>query len=428
MLQDWLISSGGSLGKKYISMMDFRGASWVGDIYQKFEAMCMEVEETICEDAVKFVESQVHNVGSNMKKFYTDVMQDLASTDSTAPVKLPVANLPLDSHADAKIDEDKKASNKKDSNKVVNLFTNDHKVIDREDGDQVSSLDEHVKLGGNSCSRGSSKISFSMQDTKGEQHEGTTVGCKKVPNKDCCQKITSKNQVLQNQDEASSVSEIIHEHATNEHMVLASPQASVEVVGWEWDSREEEKEIGSCEGFDVDDFTVHGPLSTDVLSSRTGEGLARDFIETDSSVKLDVLGDSKTCQLTGELVYSGKKNAGNEDVIENSDKTDLEADTTDDDEIKLEETCVFVNDNNVSFASYKDKQPWSYKKKMRDAFSLKKKLSRRQEYKKLVTQYGNANMSSSLTCVDTVTHTVSPESNKPELRTGEYCESDWELL
>lgn len=67
-------------------------------------------------------------------------------------------------------------------------------------------------------------------------------------------------------------------------------------------------------------------------------------------------------------------------------------------------------------------------KKMREAFSLKKKLSRRQEYKKLVTQYGDANMSSSLTCVDTVPHTVSPESNKPELQPREFCESDWELL
>lgn len=49
-----LCSSGDSSGKKYMSMMDFRGASWVGDIYQKFEAMCMEVEETICEVSIFF--------------------------------------------------------------------------------------------------------------------------------------------------------------------------------------------------------------------------------------------------------------------------------------------------------------------------------------------------------------------------------------
>lgn len=232
-----------------------------------------------CEqDAVKFVESQVHNVGSNVKKFYADVMQDLASPDSTAPVKLPVPDLPPDSHADAKIDENKKTSDKEDSNKVVNLFTNDLKVIDREDGDQVSSLDEHVKQGVNSCSRGSIKGSLSMQVIKGKQHKDTTFCCKKVPKKDCCWKTTSNNQVSENQ-EVSLVSEIIHEHATTDHMVLASPQASVEVVGWEWDSREEEKEMGSCEGIDVDDFTVHGSLSTDVPSSQTiGKGLAQDYI------------------------------------------------------------------------------------------------------------------------------------------------------
>lgn len=58
---------------------------------------------------------------------------------------------------------------------------------------------------------------------------------------------------------------------------------------------------------------------------------------------------------------AGKKDAGNKDVIEINDNTDLKVDTTDEDEIKLEETCVFVNENNVSFASYKEGKPWSYK-------------------------------------------------------------------
>lgn len=30
-------------------IMDFKGVSWVGDVYQKFEAMCVEAEEIICE-------------------------------------------------------------------------------------------------------------------------------------------------------------------------------------------------------------------------------------------------------------------------------------------------------------------------------------------------------------------------------------------
>lgn len=192
-----------------------------------------------------------------MKKFYADVMQDLASTDSTTdPVKQPVTDLPLDSYADTTIDKNKKSSNKEDTKEVGNLFTDDLKVIDREDGDQVTSLDEHVKHRANACSRGSIKESVSVQDTKGERYENT-----------------------ENQDQASLGSEKIHENATTEHMAVASPQASVEVVGWEWDSREEEEEVNSCEGIDVDDFTVDGPISNDVLSSRTiVEGLWQDSI------------------------------------------------------------------------------------------------------------------------------------------------------
>lgn len=65
---------------------------------------------------------------------------------------------------------------------------------------------------------------------------------------------------------------------------------------------------------------------------------------------------------------------------------------------------------------------------MREAFSLTKTSSRRQEYKKLVAQYEDVNTNSSLTFADTVKHTVYPESDTAELQTREFCESDWELL
>lgn len=32
-----------------MSTMDLKGIAWVGNIYQKFEAMCLEVEETMYE-------------------------------------------------------------------------------------------------------------------------------------------------------------------------------------------------------------------------------------------------------------------------------------------------------------------------------------------------------------------------------------------
>ncbi|KAI9093398.1 hypothetical protein K1719_027412 [Acacia pycnantha] len=49
--------------------MDVKGITWVANIYQKFENMCLEAEEMIHEE--------MHTVGEGVKKFYDDVMEDL---------------------------------------------------------------------------------------------------------------------------------------------------------------------------------------------------------------------------------------------------------------------------------------------------------------------------------------------------------------
>ncbi|CAH8365218.1 unnamed protein product, partial [Eruca vesicaria subsp. sativa] len=58
------------------------GITWVGNVYHKFEAMCLEVEELIVQDTTKYVESQVQTVGNSMKKFCSDVVQDFLPDDS----------------------------------------------------------------------------------------------------------------------------------------------------------------------------------------------------------------------------------------------------------------------------------------------------------------------------------------------------------
>ncbi|XP_019093110.1 PREDICTED: uncharacterized protein LOC104749764 isoform X2 [Camelina sativa] len=76
--------------------MDFKGIKWVGNVYQKFEAMCLEVEEIIVQDTAKYVENQVHTVGNSVKKFCSDVVQDLLpdGDDSVGSGKpLPVSML-----------------------------------------------------------------------------------------------------------------------------------------------------------------------------------------------------------------------------------------------------------------------------------------------------------------------------------------------
>ncbi|EOA27143.1 hypothetical protein CARUB_v10023243mg, partial [Capsella rubella] len=76
-------------------IMDFKGIKWVGNVYQKFEAMCLEVEEIIVQDTAKYVENQVHTVGNSVKKFCSDVVQDLLPDDDSvgSGKPLPVSML-----------------------------------------------------------------------------------------------------------------------------------------------------------------------------------------------------------------------------------------------------------------------------------------------------------------------------------------------
>ncbi|XP_075644959.1 uncharacterized protein LOC142615943 [Castanea sativa] len=61
-----------------MSIMDLnhKGITWVGNFFQKLEAVCQEVDDIVSKDTVKYVENQLQNIGGNVKKFYSDVVQD----------------------------------------------------------------------------------------------------------------------------------------------------------------------------------------------------------------------------------------------------------------------------------------------------------------------------------------------------------------
>ncbi|XP_011002528.1 PREDICTED: uncharacterized protein LOC105109499 isoform X4 [Populus euphratica] len=86
-----------------MTIMDLKGITWVGDSYLKFEARLLEVEEIMRVEAVKYVENQMQTVSNNVRKFYSDVMQDLCSPDSEDPANGAVSKFPVDSAADVGI-------------------------------------------------------------------------------------------------------------------------------------------------------------------------------------------------------------------------------------------------------------------------------------------------------------------------------------
>ncbi|XP_050872808.1 uncharacterized protein LOC127075371 isoform X2 [Lathyrus oleraceus] len=72
--------------------------NWVGNIYQKFEAVCHEVDGIVGQDAVKYLENRVLNVGDNMKKLYSDVVHELRpfpALSGPAPTKYEAHSVAL---------------------------------------------------------------------------------------------------------------------------------------------------------------------------------------------------------------------------------------------------------------------------------------------------------------------------------------------
>ncbi|GAV57377.1 hypothetical protein CFOL_v3_00914 [Cephalotus follicularis] len=71
-----------------------KGLSWVGNIYQKFEDMCMEVDDIMTpQETFKYVENQFNTVGANVKQFWSDLVQDVLSSMNTNEKEDPNSSL-----------------------------------------------------------------------------------------------------------------------------------------------------------------------------------------------------------------------------------------------------------------------------------------------------------------------------------------------
>lgn len=86
----------------------------MGNVYQKFEAMCLEVEDVVCQETAKYVETQVQTVGSSVKKFYAEVLQDLLPPSSLDHKDNEGSGLPLENNAAIGTYEKPKQSSKED--------------------------------------------------------------------------------------------------------------------------------------------------------------------------------------------------------------------------------------------------------------------------------------------------------------------------
>ncbi|KAL0328261.1 UNVERIFIED_CONTAM: hypothetical protein Scaly_2258700 [Sesamum calycinum] len=186
--------------------MDFKGITWAGNMYQKFEAMCLEVEEVMYQaisllqiqsssrrawglvsqkDTVKYMENQVQKVGVSVKKFYSEVMEDLLHPSCVDPMKVPYTDSFFDPYARTDINK-KQMPSLLDNHTDLKRKENEDEVISHVTLEKGSPLNGHYAV--NSFSPRSPGVL--VQDKCSELSSGKTkkigvyrrpVGIKRIP-------------------------------------------------------------------------------------------------------------------------------------------------------------------------------------------------------------------------------------------------------
>ncbi|XP_050383574.1 uncharacterized protein LOC126800286 isoform X2 [Argentina anserina] len=366
-----------------MTTMDVKGITWVGCVYEKFESMCLEVEENMYQDTVNFVEDQVQTVGESVKKFYADVMQDFLCHSSLDQDDISPCGFPVEHYSDGS----KKSKLKKEHAKVgVEEVNGDSEVI--------SSVEKNVNCSGlfhrqrvyDSCTKSSGNCAkVELPDLYSRQEYSMRSYSKKVVVKETPIKDRLQGANTAVGKDFSRVSLSCSEFS-NENIDTLCDQPdegitpSKPVEGMRCNSMRE-----SCVAANASQCTndiVINSQSPDMIILDKFDGKRWNELPESSigGLSAEVNGGSNI-----SLVDESNSVEHGTVIIQQSDKA------------KLEETCVL--------------------KKIPKAFTSRTSSVRQQEYKQLALWHGH--------------HTNSflegeEESNKSQ--THDFCESEWEIL
>ncbi|XP_047951329.1 uncharacterized protein LOC125196758 [Salvia hispanica] len=329
--------------------MDFKGVAWAGDIYEKFEAMCLEVEEIMYEDTVRYVENQAQKVGVSVKKLYEEVMQDLLLPSRLGPAPPPETDInekpnPTTSEINNKqavVEEDICNSTPQDSTPSAR---------DGDDAKRLSPTPHRVLV----------ETTQSEECCGESRRAGPTrrpIGIKRIshppeaprPTPSLCE--TRSNYFVVNDDlNVTASSELFARHDSAEAVATSRPisDASPEPCS--------SNQILSAESVKQDDGATPAPI---------------DMFREDGSL-------SRTNSYIIETCHIGSAREGATASYE--DNFDIEViDPTE--KSRLEESCVLVegNDDELHFVSRGSKKHKSYKKKIYNVLSSKLRSTKKRD-------------------------------------------------
>lgn len=384
--------------------MDIKGIAWVGNIYQKFEAMCLEVEEAMCQETAKYVENQVQTVGASMKRFCSDVMQDLVPPSSKELSRVASADLILNPYLEFGIHKKSISSIKEDDIDPVCIkgisedksnFNNDA----WEDWSAASINWEISDKGETNCDRIASNETIKGESRVGQEGK-------------LCNMIveTKSNAKVGKRSRRISSSKIIRSECTD----ASQSRGLVSQMGTQATSN-----TSSCQSIDADVSGID-PCENSKPVSLSQSGL-------------DVSANTQCDQSVGDEVlrsHTGSSADCDRDFEEENDTSvQMMGPIEHNSDSGFEETCVLVDRNDYRPENHEEEKRRSYKKKIQNAFSLKKKSTRTQEYKQLAGQYGYINGKPMTEGEQEAIIPLSKNTKSKELATAnDSLDSEWELL
>ncbi|KAE8667543.1 Adaptin ear-binding coat-associated protein 1 NECAP-1 isoform 1 [Hibiscus syriacus] len=393
--------------------MDLKGITWVGHVYQEFESMCLEAEEVMYQDTVKYVEDQVQTVGASVKKFYSDVMQDMvqdlllpsslkpkeAVAASDTPVEENSVTLekpnvglkegaikskgePLTEYPEVIADVNENAASVPSSSQIHmndNIFEScNGGFVERESSDLLSgehsnnTLDkpniENLPLARTSEFTSVENEFSRMTSFSGNANANHEVSCHQSP--------TTLSPVLVKEDGCDSL-----EEGCNKNYEIESASASESTP----EILNDDLQLGES----VVDKEIEIRLSTYVIGSAESNGQSNNWT-------MDMTGVSRTTTVCRKEIESVQP-LGDTPVYE---------------------SCIMVNGAELHFHCQKDGKHKPYQKKIRDAISSRMRSTRKKEYRQLALLYGDDAKSE-----DCKSYSLSSGSPTPDI-----LDSEWELL
>ncbi|GMH25564.1 hypothetical protein Nepgr_027407 [Nepenthes gracilis] len=411
----------------------FTARTWVGNLYQKFEAICHDVDDVVSQETVRHVEDHVQMMGGNVKKFCSNVMQDLLPSSVVLPTK----------HAQ---------SEHLNQNSLINTCImskdNDRDYPSDTNAVQLAQERDAAEFTGKnlSCNRCSSNHNLGDELSNLSLAEDADTSTDASFGKDECFLInenadlyTNENAEAEKQASSLSLNGSINEHQKNVDgfLIRTLPVIAMDDSGFESPLKE-----AIQASFSPQAISRRSESSLENSSQKEGEIICFDLPSVNdpgsgshtalpSLVTMSSIG---TCKNEGRSHGDGSSSSNllveftgqPEDLSKDVEVPEMESMELSQ-KTKLDESCVFVETRVNHAFSRRARTLSSYKKKFREAFASKKQIEK--EYKQLAIWYGDIDAEfNQLTVRNLAPPTILPLPDSNNSPTMDKEDSEWELL